>query len=320
MTLSDLANHCSTFDDAISTTYRRHRIWECPPNGQGITTLMALNILEGFEIGEYDARSPEVLHIIIEALRLAFADARRPGRRPGQIKRPGRRDAQQGLRRQTPPTDLHGPDDRTRRLRLPARTIRHRLPLRRRRRRQRLLLHQLQLRGFRQRHRPPRLRLQPPEPRRRIRRRRPRPSQRPRRRQAPLPHDHALDDHPTRRQPLRQLRRDGRLEPASGPDPGRAQPDRPRHGRPDRDRRPPRLESTRSRPTAPSTSRTPSASKSSPRSPNSATRSSPPAAPSEPESSAKARSSSETPNEQSSGEAPTPAQTAAPSPYEAPNA
>ncbi|MYD73692.1 MAG: gamma-glutamyltransferase family protein [Chloroflexi bacterium] len=76
MALTDLANHCSTFDDAISTTYRRHRVWECPPNGQGITTLMALNILEGFEIGEYEARSPEVLHIIIEALRLAFADAR----------------------------------------------------------------------------------------------------------------------------------------------------------------------------------------------------------------------------------------------------
>ena len=76
MVLSDLTNHCSTFDDAISTTYRRHRVWECPPNGQGITTLMALNILEGFEIGEYEARSPQVLHIIIEALRLAFADAR----------------------------------------------------------------------------------------------------------------------------------------------------------------------------------------------------------------------------------------------------
>ena len=76
MSLDDLANHCSTFDEPISTTYRRHQVWECPPNGQGITTLMALNILEGFEIGEYEARSPEVLHLIIEALRLAFADAR----------------------------------------------------------------------------------------------------------------------------------------------------------------------------------------------------------------------------------------------------
>ncbi|MYF21377.1 MAG: gamma-glutamyltransferase family protein [Chloroflexi bacterium] len=76
MALSDLAGHCSTFDDAISTTYRRHRVWECPPNGQGITTLMALNILEGFEIDRLEARSPEALHLIIESLRLAFADAR----------------------------------------------------------------------------------------------------------------------------------------------------------------------------------------------------------------------------------------------------
>ena len=76
MSLSDLANHCSTFDDAISATYRRHRVWECPPNGQGITTLMALNILEGFEIDQLEARSPEALHLIIESLRLAFADAR----------------------------------------------------------------------------------------------------------------------------------------------------------------------------------------------------------------------------------------------------
>ena len=76
MSLDDLAMHASTFDSPISTSYRRHRIWECPPNGQGITTLMALNILEGFEIGEYEARSPAALHLIIEALRLAFADAR----------------------------------------------------------------------------------------------------------------------------------------------------------------------------------------------------------------------------------------------------
>ena len=85
MSLDDLASHHSTFDDPISTTYRRHRVWECPPNGQGITTLMALNILEGFEIGEYDARSPEVLHLIIEALRLAFADARALVADPSQV-------------------------------------------------------------------------------------------------------------------------------------------------------------------------------------------------------------------------------------------
>jgi gamma-glutamyltranspeptidase/glutathione hydrolase len=73
----DLAAHHSTWDDPISTTYRGYQIWECPPNSQGLTALMTLNILEGFEIDALPALSPERLHITIEALRLAFADARR---------------------------------------------------------------------------------------------------------------------------------------------------------------------------------------------------------------------------------------------------
>ena len=76
MTADDLANHCSTHEDPISTVYRGHRVWECPPNGQGITTLMALNILEGFDIAALPLRSAAYLHTVIEALRLAFADAR----------------------------------------------------------------------------------------------------------------------------------------------------------------------------------------------------------------------------------------------------
>ena len=76
MTLEDLAAHHSTFDPPISTTYRRHTVYECPPNGQGITALMALNILEGFDIAATAPRSAEALHQTIEAIRLAFADAR----------------------------------------------------------------------------------------------------------------------------------------------------------------------------------------------------------------------------------------------------
>ena len=76
MTADDMRDHRSSFDSPISTTYRGYTVYECPPNGQGITALMALNILEGFDIPSTRPRSPEALHTTIEAVRLAFADAR----------------------------------------------------------------------------------------------------------------------------------------------------------------------------------------------------------------------------------------------------
>jgi gamma-glutamyltranspeptidase/glutathione hydrolase len=76
MTVEDLASHTSTWVQPIHTTYRDLRIWECPPNGQGLTTLIGLNILEGFELNKMDALSARRLHLEIEALRLAFADTR----------------------------------------------------------------------------------------------------------------------------------------------------------------------------------------------------------------------------------------------------
>ena len=75
MTPDDLAAHTSTWETPVSTTYGPFRLWECPPNGQGITALMALNILEGFDLPR-DPLSPDRLHLQIEALRLAFADTR----------------------------------------------------------------------------------------------------------------------------------------------------------------------------------------------------------------------------------------------------
>lgn len=76
LTVDDLAAHQATWDDPISTTYRGYRIWECPPNGQGLTALLALNVLEGFDIAMLEPLSVQRLHLQIEALRLAFVDTR----------------------------------------------------------------------------------------------------------------------------------------------------------------------------------------------------------------------------------------------------
>ncbi len=58
----------------LSANYRGYDVWELPPNGQGLTVLMALNILKGFEFVRRDAQT---FHRQIEAIKLAFADARR---------------------------------------------------------------------------------------------------------------------------------------------------------------------------------------------------------------------------------------------------
>ncbi len=74
MTLDDLAAHQSTWDEPISAIYRGVRVWECPPNGQSLAALMALNVLEGFELSAYASMSIDRWHLMIEAMRVAFAD------------------------------------------------------------------------------------------------------------------------------------------------------------------------------------------------------------------------------------------------------
>jgi gamma-glutamyltranspeptidase/glutathione hydrolase len=76
MTMEDLASHVSTWEEPISVDYRGYRVYECPPNGQGITALIALNLLEYFDLASLDPLSTGRMHILIEAMRLAFADSR----------------------------------------------------------------------------------------------------------------------------------------------------------------------------------------------------------------------------------------------------
>ena len=74
MTVDDLAAHETTWHEPIGVDYRGVKVWECPPNGQGIACLLALNILEGFDVASIPAESAQRWHLLIEAMRVAFAD------------------------------------------------------------------------------------------------------------------------------------------------------------------------------------------------------------------------------------------------------
>ncbi len=75
MTLDDLKHHRSTLDEPIRANYRGIEVYECPPNGQGLTALIALNIAENFDLSSLAWDSPERIHLMVEAMRLAWADA-----------------------------------------------------------------------------------------------------------------------------------------------------------------------------------------------------------------------------------------------------
>jgi gamma-glutamyltranspeptidase / glutathione hydrolase len=74
MTLEDLAAHRNDWVEPIGMDYRGYRLLEIPPNGQGIAALIALGILENFDLAKLPVDSPDSLHVQIEAIKLAFAD------------------------------------------------------------------------------------------------------------------------------------------------------------------------------------------------------------------------------------------------------
>lgn len=82
MTAEDLSSHTTEFINPISIDYHDWTVWEIPPNGQGITTLLALGIIEALEdsgkvdFSKIDHNSADYFHIVAEALRIAFADTR----------------------------------------------------------------------------------------------------------------------------------------------------------------------------------------------------------------------------------------------------
>ena len=72
--LDDLAAHQPDWVEPIGQGYRGYRVHEIPPNGQGISALIALGILEHFDLASTTADCVESLHLQVEAMKLAFAD------------------------------------------------------------------------------------------------------------------------------------------------------------------------------------------------------------------------------------------------------
>ena len=77
MTKSDLSSHQVAWIAPIHQSYRSLSIHEIPPNGQGIAALMALGILNEFDLASLGSDSADAVHLQVEAMKLAFADAYR---------------------------------------------------------------------------------------------------------------------------------------------------------------------------------------------------------------------------------------------------
>ena len=72
LSLEDLADYRAEWVEPVHINYHGYDVWEMPPNGHGITALMALNILKDMKIGAKD--KGDTFHKQIEAMKLAFAD------------------------------------------------------------------------------------------------------------------------------------------------------------------------------------------------------------------------------------------------------
>jgi len=75
--VSDLRSHCTTWGEPISTEYRGVTIYEHPPNGQGLLALLALNVLSAAGVNDMQWGTPETTHLLVESMKLAFADGHR---------------------------------------------------------------------------------------------------------------------------------------------------------------------------------------------------------------------------------------------------
>ena len=74
---ADLAENTPEWVDPISTSYRGWDVWELPPNGQGLSVLQMLNLLEGQDVRSMGFGTTAWMHAFIEAKKVAFEDRAR---------------------------------------------------------------------------------------------------------------------------------------------------------------------------------------------------------------------------------------------------
>jgi gamma-glutamyltranspeptidase/glutathione hydrolase len=74
---ADLATHQGEWIDPVSTNYRGYDVWELPPPGQGIAVLQILNLIEPHDVKAMGFGSPDLVHLMVEAKKLAYEDRAR---------------------------------------------------------------------------------------------------------------------------------------------------------------------------------------------------------------------------------------------------
>ncbi len=72
---ADLERHHSEWVEPVSTNYRGYDVFELPPNSQGITTLQILNLIEPYDLKAMGFLSPQEIHTMVEAKKIAWDDS-----------------------------------------------------------------------------------------------------------------------------------------------------------------------------------------------------------------------------------------------------
>ena len=74
LTMTDLADCSARWQEPIATDYRDYTVYEAPPNSSGHILLQELNIIRQHDLKAAGFGSPETIHLMVEAKKMAFAD------------------------------------------------------------------------------------------------------------------------------------------------------------------------------------------------------------------------------------------------------